>query len=323
MEVKHGVDASSAEDFNSILEQIESGGLERDPGAEGQANEDEVVDDNELEDDDIDNDDIDEDTDLDEDEFEDEETNVLDDDEEDDTLDEDDSDEEENSPVEQDIEDDEDEETDTELLTDDDVEDTEDDSELSRYKKFYDEITNAEFVANGRKVKGFTTPEQIIKSQQMAHGFSEKMSGFKKYRPLMDAIKSNGMLEDSDKFNMMIDVMNGDKEAIKQLISNLDIDPILDLELDDISYEAKNHIATDEQMVINDTFETAKSYGGDVSSRLKEVVGSQWDKESFDVFLKDAETRKDLMEHLNDGTFDVVSDRITQLKSVDVDGTFS
>jgi hypothetical protein len=63
--------------------------------------------------------------------------------------------------------------------------------ELRKYKEFYDKVTG-EFVANGRKVRGFTDPDKLIQAQQMAYGFSEKMAAFKKYKPYIKAIEDKG-----------------------------------------------------------------------------------------------------------------------------------
>ena len=198
------------------------------------------------------------------------------------------------------------------------------------YKSFYEKVTSTEFKANGKTVKGFTDPEKIIKAQQMLYGFEEKMSGFKKYRPLMSALDKSGMIENHDKFNLMMDVMSGNKEALKHLISINKIDPIVDLDLDDIKYTGANYVETDEAMNIKETLQRAKEYG--VEDKFREVVGSQWDADSFKEFSAKPQVRDDLLHHMtaklddsdNSPTiYDAVQDKIKELKLLDTSGRFS
>jgi hypothetical protein len=193
-------------------------------------------------------------------------------------------------------------------------------AEYERYKKFYETVANAEFKANGKKVKGFTDPEKIIQAQQMAYGFSDKMAAFKQYRPYMASLKDRGMLEDPSKFNFVMDLLDGDPEALKQHMQSLKVDP-LDLDMDSVVYSGKNHITSQEQLILEDTLEKAKDFG--VEEKLRETIGKQWDQESFNEFLTVPSVRNDLLEHMSTGAFDLVQERIREMKTLDVSGSFS
>lgn len=194
-----------------------------------------------------------------------------------------------------------------------------DPDEYARLKKFYDEIANAEFVANGKKVKGFTDPEKIIRSQQMLHGYSDRMKGFNEYRPFMKALKDKGLLEDESKFNFALSLLDGDKAAIKQHMKTLNIDPV-DLELDETAYKPKNFIATPESIILEDTLQVARESG--IEDKLRKTIGEQWDTESFSEFVKNPEVRQDLLEHMQSGAFDMVQDKIREMELLDTFGTF-
>ena len=198
------------------------------------------------------------------------------------------------------------------------------------YKAFYEKVTSTEFKANGKTVKGFTDPEKIIKAQQMLYGFENKMAGFKKYRPLMSALDKSGMIDNHEKFNLMMDVMSGNKEALKHFISINKIDPIVDLDLDDIKYNGSNYIETDESINIKETLERAKELG--IEEQFRNVVGSQWDADSFKEFSSKPKVREDLLYHMTakiDDTedsqtiYDAVQDKIRELKLLDTSGSFS
>lgn len=270
-----------------------------------------------------DNSDIDEDTEGEESESDDTETNDEGDGSDQDTEDSDEDEGSENTPVGQD---DEGNETDTNVSDDSGADQNAastgiDVAEYERYKKFYDTIANAEFNANGKKVKGFTDPNKIIQAQQMAYGFSDKMASFKQYRPYMASLKERGMLEDPSKFNFVMDLLDGDPEALKKHLQTLKVDP-LDLDMENVAYSgAKNHLVSREELVLEDALEQAKQYGAE--DKLRTALAKEWDAESFNEFLTVPEVRRDLLEHMATGAYDLVQDRIAEMKMLDVSGTFS
>ena len=179
-------------------------------------------------------------------------------------------------------------------------------------------------------VKGFTDPSKIIRAQQMLYGFEEKMSGFKQYRPFVGSLKKTGMIDNPEKFNMMMDIMSGDKEALKAFIKSSNIDPIIDLDLDTVNYNGKNYIDSKQSLDIEDTLEIAKNLG--IEDKFRETVGKRWDDESFKEFTSTPEVREDLLEHMtnrinpNDETspiiYDAVQDKIAEMKLLDNNGMF-
>ena len=267
--------------------------------------------------------DNDEDTEDEDSESDETETNENDDGGSEDTEDSEEDEDSENTPVEQDNEGN---EADTNASDDSDADQNAasagiDAAEYERYKKFYDTIANAEFNANGKKVKGFTDPNKIIQAQQMAYGFSDKMASFKQYRPFMASLKERGMLEDPSKFNFVMDLLDGDPEALKKHLQTIKVDP-LDLDMDSVSYTGtKNHLTSREELVLEDALEQAKQYGAE--DKLRTALAKDWDAESFNEFLTVPEVRRDLLEHMATGAYDLVQDRIAEMKTLDVTGSFS
>jgi len=286
----------------------------------------EYQEDTDQEEDSEDDEDLDEDYDGDldedlEDEDEDEEEDSLvddndSDDEDYDTEDEDeDSDDEDESDVDEDIDEESEDETDTDDTNDGEGQDT----DGIDYKAFYDAVVNTEFTVNGKKVKGFADPKKIIQSQQMAGGFSEKMAGFKQYRPYMAPLKDRGMLDDPAKFDLAMNLIDGDKEAIKAHLQSLNLDP-MDLDMDEIAYDAKPATASTDTLVIEDTLERARSAG--IEDRVRQVIGNEWDPESFQEFVSNEAVRNDLLNHMETGAYDAVQDKMGEMSRLDYNGTF-
>lgn len=195
-----------------------------------------------------------------------------------------------------------------------------DPTEYERLKKFYDEIANAEFIANGKKVKGFTDPSKIIRSQQMLHDYSNKMRGINEYKPYLKALKEKGIIGDEEKFNFAMSLLDGDKATIKKHMEALKID-LVDLELDeDSKYVPKNYIPSKQSMVLDETMEIASNIG--VDSKLRSVIAKDWDDDSFSEFLNNPSVRNDLLTHMQDGTYEIVQNKINELEMLDMNGSY-
>ena len=195
-----------------------------------------------------------------------------------------------------------------------------DPAEYERLKKFYDEIANAEFIANGKKVKGFTDPSKIIRSQQMLHDYSNKMRGINEYKPYLKALKEKGIIGDEEKFNFAMSLLDGDKATIKKHMEALKID-LVDLELDeDSNYVQKNYIPSKQSMVLDETMEIASNIG--VDSKLRSVIAKDWDDDSFSEFLNNPSVRNDLLTHMQDGTYEIVQNKINELEMLDMNGSY-
>lgn len=197
-----------------------------------------------------------------------------------------------------------------------------DPAEYEKLKKFYDEIANAEFVANGKKVKGFTDPSKIIRSQQMLHDYSNKMRGINEYKPYLKTLKDKGIIGNEEKFNFAMSLLDGDKATIKKHLESLKIDPV-DLELDDdanAQYSPRNYMPSKESLVLDEAMDIARSSG--VEDKLRTVIAKEWDEESFGEFLRDPRVRNDLITHMQDGSFDTIQNKITEMEMLDLTGSF-
>ena len=208
-----------------------------------------------------------------------------------------------------------------------------DEAEVIDYKKQYEElletskvaidyrdaIVNTEFKVNGRDVKGYDDPAKIIQSIQMAGGFPEKMGKLKQLRPYVAPLEERGMFEDTAKFDLAMNIMDGDKEALKQHIKALNLDP-MDLDMEAINYAPKATTSSDANIIIEDVFERAKTNG--YEDKLRTVIGSEWDKTSFQEFIDNPQVRNDLLDHIESGVYDEVSTKIADISRLDYNGQF-
>ena len=202
------------------------------------------------------------------------------------------------------------------------AEESEDESENTNsdepnYKEFYEKVALAKFTANGKEVEGFKDPADLIRAQQMLHGYSDKMKVFKEYKPFLKALEERKLTTDTEKFNLVMNLLDGDPEAFKKVIKEKGIDP-LELDLDDIKYAPKNVLPSKAQMVIEETYEEAENLG--VGDKFTRVINKDWDVKSLQELVTNSAVKNDLLQHLNDGTYDIVQNEIKRMELLDATG---
>lgn len=188
------------------------------------------------------------------------------------------------------------------------------------YKEFYEQVALAKFTANGKEVEGFKNPADLIRAQQMLHGYSDKMKVFKEYKPFLKALEERKLTTDADKFNLAMSIVDGDPEAIKKVLKEKGIDP-LELDLEDIRYTEKNTLPSQAQMLIEDTYEQAENLG--VGDKFTKVINKDWDIKSLQELVTNNAVRADLLQHLSDGTYDIVSNEIKKMELLDATGVLN
>jgi len=189
--------------------------------------------------------------------------------------------------------------------------------DFDKYKNFY-EIVTSDFKANGKTVKGITDPKKVVMNNQKAYGVEEKFKALKQVRPKTSAMDKRGLLDDEN-FNLMMSIWDGDPEAIKAHLKSKELDPF-ELEMDEIKYSNQNQMATQRELGIEDTLMMAKNYG--VEDKVSKVFGEEWDDVGFDKIIKNPGARAIIMEHMTDGRYAEVTDKISELSRIDVNGSF-
>jgi len=191
-------------------------------------------------------------------------------------------------------------------------------AEKEKFEDFFNQTTG-EFVAGGKTMRAPSDPKKIVQALQKAVGFDDKMKAFKKYRPFTSTLEEKGFLDNPEKFNLMVNAMEGDKEAIKKLILNAEIDPV-ELDMENIDYKSKSVLPTDMEMAYGDVIDSATQHG--VKEQVEKVISADWDDESVIELLEDPKNSADLVKHLSTGVYDMVQERIAQKRMVDSDGTY-
>jgi hypothetical protein len=133
-------------------------------------------------------------------------------------------------------------------------------------------------------------------------------------------LKDKGILDNPEKFNFAMNLLDGDTEAIKKHLKEFDIDP-MEMDLEDINYQEKNQLPNDIELAFDDILENAHNNG--VDKQVMGVINNDWDDQSVVELLNDPQNGSDLVSHISSGAYDLVTNRMRENKMTDVNGTYS
>lgn len=165
------------------------------------------------------------------------------------------------------------------------------------YKAFYDDLMKP-FKANGKEV----TPrnkEDVIALMQMGANYTKKMQALAPMKRVFESLNKANIKEED--INFLIDINNGDKEAIKQLLTKHKVDP-MDLDLESTNYVPKDNMVTDKELEFSDALL-------DISESvpiIRDIMENKWDKESRSELLRNPNLMRALHEEIQLGRFDEI-----------------
>jgi len=182
------------------------------------------------------------------------------------------------------------------------------------HKDYYDKVTG-EFTANGVKVNGFKDPDKTIQAMQAMYGLEDKFSKLKKYKKFHAPLEKRGMITDQAKFDMAMNIMDGDKEAMKAHMKSLNMEPI-DFDMDEVNYQGQSTTSSDIELGLNDILDVSATAG--IKQDVERVLYNDWDQDSVVDLLSTEGSRNMFVEHMkpdSDGNsvFNTVSNKVKEM----------
>ena len=146
---------------------------------------------------------------------------------------------------------------------------------------------------------------------QMGANYTKKMQSIAPMRKAVESL-SNAGIDSEEKLSYLIDLYKGDKEAIKQLLKNNQIDA-MDLDLDEVNYSPnRQNIASDADVKFAETLSNIN----ESLPQIQNIIDKQWDAESKKILLSDPRALQALHEEIQMGRFEPVQ------KQLEVERTF-
>lgn len=168
------------------------------------------------------------------------------------------------------------------------------------YKAFYDSIMGP-IKANGKTFQA-RSAEEAVRLMQMGMNYTQKMQHLAPYRKRIQMLQNAGLLED-EKLNYLIDLAQGNPEAIKKLLKDKKLDPLeMNLE-DEPKYVPGNHTVTDAEVQIQTIVDDLKSTPQGLET-LRLING--WDQASLGEVYKTPSMIATLHEQRQSGVYDFI-----------------
>lgn len=196
-------------------------------------------------------------------------------------------------------------------------------AEYEKFKTFYEEAT-ADFKASGKKRKGLKNGQDVIKMQQKAIGYDKLAQKVAPLKPFLKAMEDSGLHSNPEQMNLMLQILKGDKQAIKRHLNSLDLDPLTfvkDDDEEDTPYELPDNAESDVSIKFDEYRDTLDNMGK-LEVFDNEVLQS-WDNNSISELMYDDTLRQHFTDHITHGIYEHVAELVEQKVRTDVTGVYS
>lgn len=169
------------------------------------------------------------------------------------------------------------------------------------YKAFYETVMSP-LKANGKTVQ-LRSPEEVVRLIQMGANYTQKMQHLAPYRKKIQMLQKAQLLED-DKLNYLIDLAQGNPEAVKKLLRDSKLDP-MDLDIqNEPKYVPGNHIISDAESRLQTTLDDLTSTPEGIQTIQ---IAREWDQASLQEIGTDPSILSTLHEQRMNGVYDFIT----------------
>ena len=156
----------------------------------------------------------------------------------------------------------------------------------------------------GKTIQDVTISSVDEAEQLIAHGINAT-NAYKALAPYKQviAVLDENNFTDPNKLLMAIDIQNGDIDAIKKLITdlNIDVDKLYSEEDERVSYTPKAKVLSEEALYMKEVVNT-HAKGNEALAYIQ-----TWDRFSTDEVVKHPGILKDVADHMQSGLYDEIS----------------
>ena len=179
----------------------------------------------------------------------------------------------------------------------------------ARYQEAFDLLYGDPIKASGREVQ-LRNPEHAKNFIEMGIDYNKKMQHMKPHLKTLRTLEKEGLLapDKEERLNLLLEVEKGNKDALKRLIAESDIDP-LDLADEDVindsrGYTPQNHMLSDAEVEIEEALNTIE--GSPSQQRTLDVMTKEFDPRSREVISENPSYIVALNQDIQNGVFDEV-----------------
>lgn len=176
------------------------------------------------------------------------------------------------------------------------------------YKGFYETVMSP-IKANGKEMQ-LRNPQEAIRLMQMGANYTQKMQSIAPYRKKIQMLKNAGLLED-EKLNYLIDLSQGNPEAVQKLLKDNKLDP-LDLNIDaETRYVPGNHTVSDSEVQVQSFVDDLRSTP-EGQETLRQI--QSMDQASLNTIWQTPSIMATLHEQRQNGVYDFITKEMDRQK---------
>lgn len=198
---------------------------------------------------------------------------------------------------------------DTETKSEDDDSETESESSETEVTNKDLEALFEPFKANGKMIKVESVEEARTLMQKGAN-YNKKMAALKPAFKVAKMLENNELL-DEDTVSYLIDLQNGNPDAIRKLIKDKGIDlDSLESDEDPKYAPTTKHKVTDAELALDDVLAQVRET--DTYEATMNLVGKEWDESSKGKLVQNPSMILKLNEHMGNGVYQQIADEMAR-----------
>jgi len=175
----------------------------------------------------------------------------------------------------------------------------------------YDLLFGNPIKASGREVQ-IRNPEHAKNFIEMGIDYNKKMQSMRPHLKTLKTLEKEGLLDDMDKLNLLLEVKHGNKDALKRLIAESDVDPLDFADEDAIeagrNYKPENHMMSDREVEVEEALNTIAAT--ETNQRTLDIVTKEFDDNSKRIITDNPSYIVALNDDVASGVFDHIMDAV-------------
>ena len=183
--------------------------------------------------------------------------------------------------------------------------------DVKQMEEAYDLLFGNPIKASGREVQ-IRNPEHAKNFIEMGIDYNKKMQSMRPHLKTLKTLEKEGLLDDVEKLNLLLEVKHGNKDALKRLIAESDIDP-LDLADEEVieagrNYKPENHMMSDKEVQVEEALNAIADT--DTQQRTLDIVTKEFDDNSKRIITDNPSYIVAINDDVASGVFDHVMDAV-------------
>lgn len=179
------------------------------------------------------------------------------------------------------------------------------------YEDFYKKVM-APFKANGKTIS-LKNAEEAIQLMQMGANYTRKMQSIAPYRKTLMMLEKANLL-DENKLSFLIDVNNGNQEAIKQLLKDKKVDPLEFNTDEQINYQPGSNRVSDAEVNFKSALDDLVSTADGLQT--VQEINTNWDQASKYELFKDPQGLRAIHQQRLNGMYYQIADEVNRRKTL-------